>query len=49
MKDEKLIDLIARIWVANGGDADGIDWAWKKIRDRIAKLSEEERDESNKK
>ena len=38
MTDAQLINHIAHIWVANGGDAEGIDWTWRLIRDRVAEI-----------
>ena len=35
VSDEKLIAEIARMWVDNGGDADGIDWCKQKLKDSI--------------
>jgi len=35
MSDEALIDLIAGIWVANGGDADGLDWCYSKLKLKV--------------
>lgn len=35
MSDEKLFAEIARIWVANGGDAEGIDWSISKLKQAI--------------
>lgn len=35
MTDEKLIEEIAKIWVDNGGDAEGIDWCIVRIKEAI--------------
>jgi len=32
--DDELIDLVARIWVQNGGDGAGIDYCWRQIKER---------------
>ena len=37
MEEKELIKLIANIWIANGGDAEGIEWCWAKIRDEVKK------------
>jgi len=39
MTDEKLINKIAEIWVENGGDADGLDYCYIKIKQAIDKLT----------
>ena len=38
MSDNELIELVAQTWVANGGDAEGIAFCWKKIKDCIEEL-----------
>ena len=35
MSDEELINLIADVWIANGGDAEGMLWTWRLIYERI--------------
>lgn len=35
MTDAKLIAEVARIWVDGGGDADGIDWCHRMLKDAI--------------
>ena len=42
MDDERLVDEIARLWVALGGDAEGFEWLKEKIRQRIKELEEVE-------
>jgi hypothetical protein len=41
VSDRQLIDAVARLWIASGGDAVGMNWCWTQIRDRIAKLEKE--------
>lgn len=36
MSDDKLIAHIARMWVDGGGDAEGVEWCWRKLRDAVA-------------
>ena len=38
MTDTELIKLIAKIWVENGGDVEGIDYCYRRIKDEINKL-----------
>jgi len=38
MSDEQMIQMVAELWVANGGDADGIDFLKEKIKEAIDKL-----------
>ena len=41
MTDDELIDAVAELWVSNGGDAEGLDWCYLKIKDAInRKLTE---------
>ena len=42
MTDEQLIKAIAKIWVENGGDADGIEWCKEKIKEEVKKLKQNE-------
>lgn len=37
MSDSELCDLIAEVWVDNGGDVDGIDYCIGMIRESIKK------------
>ena len=32
MTDEELIAEVARVWVDGGGDAEGIDWCYSKLK-----------------
>lgn len=41
MNDKVLIEIIAQIWVNNGGDSDGIEWCKDKLKERIRQLIEE--------
>ena len=40
MNDKELIETIAQIWVSNGGDAEGLDWCYLKLKQKINELSE---------
>ena len=35
MTDEQLIAEVARVWVDNGGDADGLDWCHQKLKEAV--------------
>lgn len=35
MSDQKLTQTIAELWVDNGGDAEGFDWCYAKIKQAI--------------
>ena len=39
MNDEKLVQLVAELWVDHGGDAEGFDWCIQSIRNAIAMLT----------
>ncbi len=41
MNDEKLIDIIANVWISGGGDRDGLIYCFQKIIDRVHELVEE--------
>jgi len=45
MSDEELIELIAMIWLKNGGDKLGFEWTSSKIAERIGQIEEEENNE----
>lgn len=47
MNDEKLIDAVAELWVANGGDEDGILWCVNKIAMAVKTKLKEKEDEQN--
>lgn len=41
MSDQELIEAMARLWVENGGDAEGITWVWQRIRTAVEQLKQE--------
>mgnify|MGYP000247663533 CR=1 FL=1 len=45
MTDKKLIETIARIWVENGGDEEGLDWCYLELREAIRELREKENED----
>ena len=38
MNDDELIDRVAHLWIACGGDADGVAWCWRSLQKRVAQL-----------
>jgi len=40
MDDERLVEEVARLWVALGGDAEGFEWLEEKIKRRIKEFEE---------
>jgi len=42
MNDTDLINLIAKIWMDNGGDAEGFVWVWSSIHQRIKEMEKEQ-------
>ena len=40
MTDKELIQKIANLWVDNDGDAEGLDYCYKKIKEKIQDLKE---------
>lgn len=40
MEDEELVEMVARLWVALGGDAEGFEWLKEKIKRRIEDIKE---------
>ena len=36
MSDEQLIEAVAKLWVDNGGDVDGLLWCFSRIKAAIA-------------
>lgn len=44
MTDNQLIKLVAEIWTQNGGDAEGLDWKYKDLRNAIDDLHKQEED-----
>lgn len=37
--DYAIIDAAAKAWVEAGGDADGVEFLWHQIRDRVGELT----------
>jgi hypothetical protein len=37
--DAYCVDAAAYAWINGGGDADGVEYMWSKIRDRVRELS----------
>jgi hypothetical protein len=35
MSDDQLIAEVAKLWMDNGGDAEGLAWCYEKLRDAI--------------
>ena len=35
MNEKELIEAVARLWVDNNGDADGIFWSINRLRDAV--------------
>ena len=42
MTDSQLIEIIATIWVENGGDAEGLDWTYNQLKEAIEQKCKEE-------
>jgi len=40
MSDEKLIEEVAQLWVKSGGDAEGLDWVYNRLKKRIRELEQ---------
>jgi hypothetical protein len=40
MTDSQLINLIASIWVLNGGDAEGLDYCYGRLKEEIKKMED---------
>jgi hypothetical protein len=40
MSDDQLIAEVAKLWVDNGGDAEGLTWCYDKLRDAIISETE---------
>jgi hypothetical protein len=45
MEDKEIIEHIARLWIACGGDDIGFGYCAKKIEDKIREILEEREDE----
>ena len=41
MNDSELIDRVAELWVECGGDAVGVEWSWRELRDRVREIEDE--------
>ena len=39
--DRNLIEQVAQVWIAGGGDSEGIGFLWQDIRDRIKELEDD--------
>ena len=37
MSDAELIRRVAELWIDCGGDAEGVEWCWRQIRDEVAR------------
>ena len=35
MTDEETIARTAQVWIACGGDAEGIAWCWRKLQEEV--------------
>ena len=35
MTDNELISHVAKVWVAGGGDADGLSWCFDKLKEAV--------------
>lgn len=44
MSDEQLINEMADLWIANGGDAEGIAFNWQRIQQAVQDKMEEDND-----
>ena len=44
MTDSELIDKVAQCWIELGGDAEGVEYCWGMLRDRV---KEKENDNGN--
>ena len=44
MNDNELIELISDIWVKNGGDAEGLDFVYQNLKQRIREKEADEHD-----
>jgi hypothetical protein len=38
---QAIINTIAEIWVANGGDSDGIVWCWRDIKEAVEEIEKD--------
>ena len=44
MSDKQLIEMTAELWVENGGDAEGLDWSYTKLKAEILRLTTEDKE-----
>jgi len=47
MNDRELIELVATIWVKNGGDREGFEWLQTKIAQKISEFQMENNTDEN--
>jgi hypothetical protein len=40
MNDPELIEKVAKLWIDLGGDAEGVEWCWHDLRDKVEELKE---------
>ena len=41
MGDKEFIDKVAQLWIALDGDAEGVQFLWGDLRDRVTQLTKE--------
>jgi hypothetical protein len=46
MNDAKLIEKIAELWIELGGDAEGVEYCWKMLRDRVKEITDFDNNEA---
>lgn len=46
--DKRLVDEVAEMWVDSGGDVEGVDWVMDALKERIAEIIEERKEETKK-
>ena len=44
MTEQQLLEAVARLWVDNGGDVDGVDFCLQKLKDAIKQEIENRED-----
>lgn len=37
--DFAIVDAAAKAWIEAGGDADGVEFCWRHLRDRVGELA----------
>ena len=40
VEDDELIEMVAKLWVSAGGDAEGFEWLKEEIKRRIRDIEE---------